>query len=218
MRRTSTTANAVLGLLALRSNWSTWELTKQLRRNLRFFWPRAESRIYAETRVLQQKGLAYAEQRYTGRRRRTVYSISPAGRAMVSEWLATPPRPTSLESEPVLRVVLSDLGTREQIFVALDQLKRDAHAILDVGRVVAPEYLSGTAPFQDQVHLRAFLFDFLSHFAFTLLSWAERTEQQVRRWDALSVEERERESLKIIRAVIQQYPPDLRPPGDVRRR
>ena len=37
MRRTATTANAILGLLALRPEWSTWELTKQLRRNMRFF-------------------------------------------------------------------------------------------------------------------------------------------------------------------------------------
>ena len=49
-RRTATTANAILGLLALRKEWSTWELTKQLRRNMRFFWPRAESRIYDEAK------------------------------------------------------------------------------------------------------------------------------------------------------------------------
>src|SRR4051794_18519541 len=52
MRRTATTANAILGLLALQREWSTWELTKQLRRNMRFFWPRAESQIYVEAKGL----------------------------------------------------------------------------------------------------------------------------------------------------------------------
>ena len=46
-------------------------------------------------------------------------------------------------------------ATRDQLDVALDQLRADAHAILEVGRVVGPEYLAGTAPFQDQIHTRA---------------------------------------------------------------
>ena len=208
MRRTATTANAVLGLLALRPSWTTWELTKQLRRNLRFFWPRAESRIYAATRLLEEKGLASAHHSFTGRRRRTTYAISAAGREVVDEWLATPPRPTSLEAEPVLRVVLSDLGTREQLFAALEQLRRDAQSILDVGRVVGPEYLQGTAPFQDQVHVRAFLFDFLSHFAFTLRDWANRTEAQVKRWDILDDADRSTEALALIGTVLRMYPTD----------
>jgi PadR family transcriptional regulator, regulatory protein AphA len=211
MRRTATTANAVLGLLALRPSWSTWELTKQLRRNLRFFWPRAESRIYAETRRLEEKGLAHAHRSFTGRRRRTTYAISDAGREAVDEWLATPPRPTSLEAEAILRVVLSDLGTREQLFAALEQLRRDAQAILDVGSVVGPEYLHGTAPFQDQVHVRAFLFDFLSHFAFTLRDWANRTEAQVRRWDTLDDADRSTDALALIANVLGMYPTDHGP-------
>lgn len=105
----------------------------------------------------------------------------------------------------MLRVVLSDLGTRAQIYVALEQMKRDAEAILDVGRVVGPEYLQGTAPFQDQVHVRAFLFDFLSHFAFTMHDWAERTEVQVRRWETLDEEQRAEEAVSLIRSVMAEY-------------
>ena len=52
MPRRTTTASALLGLLALRPAWPVYELTKQLRRNMRFFWPRAESRIYDEARQL----------------------------------------------------------------------------------------------------------------------------------------------------------------------
>ena len=53
-RKTASTANALLGLLALRPEWTTWELTTQLRRNMRFFWPRAESRIPAELKRLDR--------------------------------------------------------------------------------------------------------------------------------------------------------------------
>src|SRR5438477_4896626 len=154
-KRTATTANAILGLLALRKEWSTWELTKQLRRNMRFFWPRAESQIFEEAKALERKGLARARQTFSGRRARTTYTITAAGRRTLQGWLASPPRPTALECEPLLRVFLADLATPEQLRAALDQVRADADAILDVGRVVGAEYIAGTSPFQDQVHARA---------------------------------------------------------------
>src|SRR6266852_5532734 len=99
-KRTATTANAILGLLALRKEWSTWELTTQLRRNLRFFWPRAESQIYAEAKALVARGWARDRQTFIGRRARTSYTITAAGRRALTAWLATPPKSTTLECEP----------------------------------------------------------------------------------------------------------------------
>jgi PadR family transcriptional regulator AphA len=66
------TANAILGLLALRPEWKTWQLATQLRRNMRFFWPRAESRIYAEARALERAGLTIATKTMHGKRPRTI--------------------------------------------------------------------------------------------------------------------------------------------------
>lgn len=210
MARTSTTANAVLGLLALREEWSTWELTKQLRRNLRFFWPRAESRIYEETRRLGAKGLASTVRSFVGRRGRTVYSITPAGLDEVRRWLAMPPKPTALECEPLLRVVLSDLGTAEQAVAALDQIRADARAILEVGAVVAGEYLTGSAEFQDQVHVRALLFDFLSSFALMLSAWADRAEERINGYVGSPQDEREEAAKVMIRNALAAYPADLK--------
>src|SRR5437899_1527821 len=102
MRRTATTGNAILGLLALRSEWPTYALTKQLRRNMRFFWPRAESRIYDEARQLVARGLATARREEFGRRPRTVYAITSEGRRALRRWLASPPRATALECESLL--------------------------------------------------------------------------------------------------------------------
>src|SRR5215472_9353808 len=107
MRRTATTANAILGLLALRPTWSTWELTKQLRRNMRFFWPRAESQIYEEVKTLDGRRWARSRQSFVGKRARTSYTITAAGRKELTAWLASPPRPTALECEPLLRVFLA---------------------------------------------------------------------------------------------------------------
>src|SRR4051794_39445904 len=70
------TAQALLGLLALRPVWSTWSLTTQLRRNMRFFWPCAESRIFAEALRLEARALATTAISFVGRRARTTYSIT----------------------------------------------------------------------------------------------------------------------------------------------
>ena len=69
--------------------------------------------------------------------------------------VATPPKATTLECDPLLRIFLADFNTREHLDIAIEQVRVDASAILDVGRAAGAEYLAGTAPFQDQVHVRA---------------------------------------------------------------
>jgi DNA-binding PadR family transcriptional regulator len=206
MRRSGTTAHALLGLLALRPSWSTYELNQQLRRNMRFFWPRAESRIYADALSLVERGWADAKTETTGRRSRTVYRINRRGRAALKEWLATPPRATALECEALLRVFLADHAPPAATQASLEQVRADADAILEVGRRVSDEYAAGTAPFQDQVHVRAFVFDFLSHHAMMLRAWADRTEAALRAAEHLDPEERARRAVEAIAAVRATYP------------
>lgn len=215
MRRTATTANAILGLLSLRPQWTTYELAKQLRRNMRFFWPRAESGIYDEAKRLVHRGLARAKKSARGAAQRTTYSISLEGRRAVHEWLATPPRPTALECEPLLRVFLADFATTAQLRAALDQVRADAEAIFDVGRVVGPEYLRGTAPFQDQLRARALVFDFLWSHAMMLRAWAERAERAVETWETASAEDSKRAALRAIR---RHLAADHAAPGGRKRR
>ena len=202
----TTNAFALLGLLALRPRWSMWSLTTQLRRNMRFFWPRAESRIFAEARRLEARGLAHATNSFVGRRPRTTYSITAEGEAALRTWLATPPRPTILECESLLRVMLADFATAAQMHVALEQVRADARAILEVGRVVGPEYVRGDAPFQDQVHVRAHVMDFLSNHALMLLEWADRTEAISSEWATVSTADRNARALELIETCLARYP------------
>jgi DNA-binding PadR family transcriptional regulator len=211
VRRTATTSNAILGLLALRSKWSTWELATQLGRNMRFFWPRAESRIYDEARALDRKGFARATRTMHGRRPRTTYAITASGRRELRRWLSTPPRATTLECEPMLRVLLADLGSPEELMAAIGQVRRDGQAVLDVGRVVGAEYLAGSAPFQDDVHARALVFDFLSHHALALIAWADRAGATVATWGSATDAEREAEAIETVRRCLAGYPA---PPAD----
>jgi DNA-binding PadR family transcriptional regulator len=205
-RRTATTANAILGLLSLRPEWSTWEITKQLRRNMRFFWPRAESQIYTEAKALVSRGHARDRRAFTGRRPRTSYSITPAGQKEFKSWLESPPNPTALECEPLLRIFFADFSTLTQLKRALSQLRDDARQILEVGRVVGVEYQAGTAPFQDQVHVRALIFDFLSHHAMMLLEWADRAEEAIDTWPDLDTDARDMRARATIATVLESFP------------
>lgn len=202
--RTATTGNALLGLLAQRPSWAIYDLTQQLRRNMRWFWPRVESRIYDEAKNLVRRGLATAETRTAGGRRRTVYSITDDGRRQLREWLATPPNETSLESEPLLRVMLMDFGPVDGALKAIDQMEADAGSMLEIGRVVGREYLEGSALFQDQVHARALVFDFLTSQAVMLLGWCARARAALAAYESEPAV-RQHSALGVIREAITRF-------------
>ncbi len=203
-KRTATTANALLGLLALRRSWAIYELTKQLRRNMGWFWPRVESRIYDEAKGLVRRGLATAETRTVGGRRRTVYAITARGRRAVREWLATSANETALESEPLLRVMLMDLGPQNAALQAVEQVEATARTMLDIGRTVGCEYLEGDAPFQDQVHARALVFDFLTSHALMLAGWAARARATLAAYEA-DPRDRDESALQVIRTALARF-------------
>jgi PadR family transcriptional regulator AphA len=203
-KRTATTGNALLGLLALRPSWAIYELTQQLRRNMRWFWPRVESRIYDEAKNLVRLGLATAETSNLGGRRRTVYAITDRGRDRVRTWLSTPPNETTLESEPLLRVMLMDLGPPDAALKAIDEVEATARAMLEIARTVGREYLDGIAPFQDQVHARAIVFDFLTSHALMLLGWCSRARMALAAYGK-GPRERDRAAIAVIQRALTRF-------------
>jgi PadR family transcriptional regulator AphA len=97
MPKRTTTSYALLGLLRLRP-WTTYELAKQAQKSLNWFWPRAERKLYDEPKHLVAAGLATAKVEATGKRPRTVYAITRAGRTQL---LATLDR---IEAEALDRI------------------------------------------------------------------------------------------------------------------
>src|SRR5262245_23049550 len=117
-RGLTTTSFAVLGLLAIKP-WTTYELIRQVDRSLRRFWPRAQSKLYEEPKRLVALGLAEAEEEQVGKRRRTWYSITPAGREALAAWLAEPGAGPSLEFEQLVKIHLADRSTKEAVRAGL---------------------------------------------------------------------------------------------------
>ena len=204
-RGLTVTCYALLGQLALRP-WTAYALAAEMRRNLRYFWPRAERGVYSELKRLALRGLTMAEVSQTGRRQRTTYAITEAGSAALAAWLDEPPRATSLEAESVLRVFLGHLGTRDQLLAAVARAAADADELLEQRRPgIAREYLEGTAPFQEYVHVRAFVFDFLHEYAAAVHRWADRTRAEVETWDGVTSSPSKREhALRVIAANLER--------------
>jgi PadR family transcriptional regulator AphA len=198
----SATSAALLGQLAWREQ-STYELVKAMGGNVRFFWPRAESHVYREVKRLTAAGMATASAGATGRRPRTTYSITAAGRGALARWLAQPPGGVVLEHEPLLRVFIASNGTRADLLAAIAAARAQAEAMLAIGDGIAEQYHARTHPFQREVHVRALTFDYLYSWARHTVDWADRAEADVRGWrDLRPGPTKERRALERLRAIV----------------
>lgn len=178
----TTTSYAVLAQVAVRP-WATYELALQRVRYFRYVWPRAESAIYREVNRLSDMGLIEGKREYTGKRGRTVYSITQAGEKALREWLRTPVSPFSMDFEAMLRIFVLPLGTKEDIVGTLEQVMADAKDMLRFAGEVRQEFMEGINVTQDQVYIRALVVDFFVSLLNTVDSWATRTLAQVKAWN-----------------------------------
>jgi PadR family transcriptional regulator AphA len=192
----TTTSYAVLTQLAVRP-WSTYELAQQRVRYFRYVWPRAESAIYREVKRLAAMELVAAKREYVGKRPRTVYSITEAGRQTLREWLDTPVSPFAMDFEAMIRLFIAPLGTKEQLVATLEQVRDDAQEMLRFGGAVKQEFLDGRAVLQDQVYIRALAVDFFVSLLNTVDGWAERTLTEVQGWEDLSPDGKNDRGLEI---------------------
>jgi DNA-binding PadR family transcriptional regulator len=204
----TTTSYAVLAQVAVRP-WSTYELAQQRVRYFRYVWPAAESAIYREAKRLASMGLIEGKKEYTGKRARTIYSITQDGKSVLREWLGTPISPFSMEFEAMLRVFVAPLGTKDELVGTLKQVRADAQEMLRFGGEVKQEFIDGINVTQDQVHIRALAVDFFISLLNTVEAWAERTLAEIETWDDLAAtEEKKKRGLE----KISQVPVDT--PGE----
>jgi DNA-binding PadR family transcriptional regulator len=204
-RRLTTTSYALLTQLALKP-WSAYELVKQRVRYFRYVWPAAESAIYREIKKLADGGLATASKEHTGRRPRTVYTITDTGLSALREWLASPLAPFAMEFEVMLRLFVAPIGTREQLMSSLEQVKADAREMLRFGGEVKREYLAGRGALQDMVYIRALAIDFFISLLNMVDSWVTRTLDEVARWGDMTLEERNARGMEILAKVPVEMP------------
>ena len=180
MRLTGTTY-AVLGLLAVQP-WSTYELTQQMERTLGRVWPRAQSKLYEEPKKLVEFGLATAEDEAVGRRPRTVYTITDAGRQALAEWLREPGEGPVLEFEQLVKLSFADHGTRDDALRTISATFEWARQRNEENLAAAKAYADGDGPFQYRAAQGMLAGAFFTDYYAMVARWATWAHEQVAQW------------------------------------
>lgn len=178
----NTTSYLILGMLTSR-DWSAYEIAAQVGRGLDEIWPRADRQRYNAPKRLLEKGLVTARTEATGRRERTVYSITPAGRRALTAWLATDSAPPALEFEGMVRVIVADQGTIDDLRDNLGTMRDQALEKRRLFLLHAEDMLrddGGTFPERQHVLALAnrFMLEHFSHVA----EWAEWALDRTATW------------------------------------
>jgi PadR family transcriptional regulator, regulatory protein AphA len=178
--RLTTTSYAILGLLRLQP-FSAYELTGYMRRSaLSRLWPRTEASLYREPKTLVAHGLARARVKHTGRRERTVYEITAAGRRAFEAWLREPGDGLRIECEAALKAFFGDATDLESLRGHLESLREPWLAWNEGIEEGTTNWLAGRLPFPDRIQyhvLAADLFDRLYQATEEWAAdWLERTE------------------------------------------
>ena len=181
LAKLTTTSYVILGLLSLR-DWSTYELAQQMARSIRYYWPRAESHIYAEPKKLVAHGLATATPAYAGRRGRTVYSITDTGRAALQEWLAEPGHAPQLEFEGLTKVLFAEQGSKAQLLTTIRSIRHEATQRRQAHIELASDLADSGGPFPDRLHINTIVLRFMLAHIDAVIGWATWAEEEVNTW------------------------------------
>ena len=201
----TTTSYALLGLLSIKS-WSTYELAKQMQRD-RFVWPRAESNLYAEPKKLIAHGFALAHSEPRGKRRRTVYSITPTGRQALAAWLGTPAAEPRWEAESMVKVTFATGGSKEQLLANLRDFREHATARWNAVEAIVRPYLDGTEPFPERTHVNIIPAILLLSTARLQANWADQAIEEVQAWSSTAEPQNHASKLAALRAELDAGPP-----------
>jgi PadR family transcriptional regulator, regulatory protein AphA len=183
--RLSTTGLGILGLLALRP-FSAYELAQQIHRGVRYMQPASERNLYAEPKRLAAAGLVRMRREQVGRRSRTVYEITPAGRAALRRQLATPPAPPQLEFEALQRLVFADQGSKQDLLAALDTTSEQVQQLLEDGLQQTRGYQADGGPFPQRLHLIILFARFYTDFLLLVRDWVALASREVAGWPTTS--------------------------------
>ena len=181
-RALTTTSYAVLSVLSLRDH-STYDLIRQMQLSMHYMWPRAESNVYAEPRRLVDAGLATAREEWTGQRRRTVYSITAAGRAALADWIASPSARPRYECEALVKVMFAENGTREDLLGQIRRLREDAEEAVLHFRGIADRYAANEGEYPWRFGLSGLALRLAAEQQAATLRWAMWAEQVVSGWE-----------------------------------
>ncbi len=177
----TTTTYGVLGLLAVRP-YSTYELAKAMGLSVGRVWPRAESKLFEEPKKLVEHGYAKAQEEKVGRRPRTVYSITPAGRRALAAWLAEPGKGPQLEFEGLVKLMFADHGSRTDALETIWRAKAWAVEMNADSIAAGERFATGEGRYEERRAPTLLIGAFLTDFYALVAQWADWAAEEVAGW------------------------------------
>ena len=140
MAKIGKTRFAILGVLTLAPQ-SGYEIAKFCREVLSAFWRESYGQIYPQLeQLLSQKLIKKAESRETNRRK-AIYTITPKGRKVLSEWMVMETEPQPVRNETLLKVFFgADMPielSRIQVAGLLDSQRRLLGYLKEIEKQIA---------------------------------------------------------------------------------
>jgi len=171
----SPTARVILGLLGIEP-MSGYEIKTFVDNSTRFFWAASYGQIYPELRRLAEAGLIAGEDQSQGGRKRTVYSLTDAGREALAEWHASGDPIQEARDETLLKMFFADVVGGDAVERSLEE-KRDYHREV-AERLRAVEQAEFKAGHPAGAPMRALRFGIDLHE--WIVDWCERELEEVR--------------------------------------
>lgn len=177
----TTTTYGVLGLIAVRP-YSTYELAKAMGLSVGRVWPRAESKLFEEPKKLVEHGYAKAREERTGRRPRTVYSITAAGRQALAAWLAEPGDGPALEFEGLVKLMFAEHGSRADALETIARARAWAVEMNTANIAAGERFAGGEGRHEERRPTTLLVGAFLTDFYALVAQWADWAAAEVENW------------------------------------
>lgn len=180
-RALTTTTYGVLGLIAVRP-YSTYELAKAMGLSVGRVWPRAESKLFEEPKKLVEHGYAKAREETIGRRPRTVYSITGAGRRALAAWLAKPGDGPELEFEGLVKLMFAEHGSRDDALATISRARAWAVEMNTASIAAGERFAEGEGRHEGRRATTLLVGAFLTDFYALVAQWGEWAAAEVENW------------------------------------
>lgn len=114
MAKTAKSQFAILGMLALLKKSSGYDLKKHMESSTQYFWKETFSSIYPVLEDLeQQKLIAKVDMPTKSDRKRNVFTLTPAGKKALKNWLEKTPQEAQLRNELLLKLFFGNFVPSE---------------------------------------------------------------------------------------------------------
>lgn len=116
MAKLNKTKFALLGILSM-GPCSGYDIKRKCDNSVAHFWNENYAHIYPVLKELEREGAVTSEtEKQEGRPAKNVYTITPVGQEMLSQWLTEPVEKLKIRNEFLLKLFFSSQLPKEQVY------------------------------------------------------------------------------------------------------